>query len=329
MYPPTQRGCDPSACKKISIIVNETAEWQPADLESGKIKGSEEMVVLLARELSCRGHSVTVYCSLSGVGAKYEQAKYLPLIETIYARGDVLICFKSQNMLMTGDFKKRYLWTADKVRLTPMQSRKCDAMVAISKWHYEELLGVNNPERVHITYIQPGYDPKQSAFPEGKVENMCVYTSSHDRGLDDLLEMWPEIKREVPEASLIITYDRPKGAPPPPSGAHYVGTLDDKDYVDLLSLADIWLYPCHGQERYCLSAIKAQYHGVIPCVIPHMALRDTVQFGIKTDKDNFVKDAVELLQDREMRGKIRTSMQFGLHFLSWHSVVAKWENLIG
>ena len=33
-----------------------------------------------------------------------------------------------------------------------------------------------------------------------------IYTSSYDRGLQHLLDMWPDIKKEVPEATLDIYY---------------------------------------------------------------------------------------------------------------------------
>lgn len=34
----------------------------------------------------------------------------------------------------------------------------------------------------------------------------CMYCSSYDRGLEHLLKMWPEVKKQVPEAELHVFY---------------------------------------------------------------------------------------------------------------------------
>src|SRR3990167_10920217 len=34
----------------------------------------------------------------------------------------------------------------------------------------------------------------------------CIYTSSYDRGLEHLLKMWPDIRREIPDAELVVCY---------------------------------------------------------------------------------------------------------------------------
>ena len=203
-------------------------------------------------------------------------------------------------------------------------------MVGISPWHWEELMKFNPSNRLKTHFIEPGFDPNPPRFSRGVAKNLCVYISSHDRGLDDLLKMWPDIKRAVPDAWLLVCYDAPRGRTQDhPSGVYYCGTLDKEDHEDLLDMADVWLYPCHGQERFCIAAIKAQHYGTVPCVIPHMALRDTVQFGIKTDREHFASEAIKLLQDEELKGTIRTNMRSGLKYCTWDQVAQRWEKLIG
>ena len=96
---------------KIHIKVNHTHLWMPHDLLSGKIKGSEEMVVEFARAMSKRGHEVKVFCSLSERSAEDEGVSYVGRNATSDT-ADVLIAFKNPDALMHTGYKKKYMWTA-------------------------------------------------------------------------------------------------------------------------------------------------------------------------------------------------------------------------
>jgi hypothetical protein len=258
---------------KITLIVNETSPFDPLDYDDGLLNGSEEMMVLFARELSRTYEEVTVYCSLrsgrctdvnfdGGNIINYYDRSYL----TSHKHRGTLIAFKDQTALMIHGFDRKFLWTADANILNASERRNCNGLVAISKWHERELKSLNVGFR-HTSCIHPGVNVNPCPKYERKYRQ-CIYASSPDRGLDFLQEIWPLVLNSIPDATLVITYSDDK-------------RLSNEEMDHLYQTSDVLAYPCTGQERYCLTAIKAQLYGTIPCVIPHMALQDTVQFGDK------------------------------------------------
>lgn len=279
------------------------------------------MVVLFSRELAKRGHLVTVYCSLSNGRCtdvlfsdnnvvNYYDKEYL----NTHNHSGCLIAFKDPAALYISGFDKKYLWTADATTLNATQRRLCNGMFAISKWHKSEL-NVLNIGYSRLDYIEPGINKVEIGNIQ-RISKQCLYASSPDRGLDFLERIWPSIQIKHPDAKLITTYK-------------YGNRRTNEEMDVLYRQSDILAYPCIGQERYCLTAIKAQMYGTIPCVIPNMALRDTVQFGEKCLKKDYLSVIIKLLDDNSRRDKIRADMVENVKYSTWIDVVDKWENIIG
>tara|TARA_R110002126_G_scaffold696_6_gene4413 strand:- start:624 stop:821 length:198 start_codon:yes stop_codon:yes gene_type:complete len=61
-----------------------------------------------------------------------------------------------------------------------------------------------------------------------------------------------------------------------------------------------------------------------------MALQDTVQFGIKALKSNYLSAIIDLLDDDDRTKQIlRDDMVKNVKYNTWNDVVDQWENLIG
>jgi len=301
--------------KHVTIVVNQTSDWLPSDYEKGLLRGSEEMITLFARELSAQGYRVTVFSSCHGDTFMDGNIVYLDrAFVKDHERRGTLIAFKDQDALYLTDFNDRYLWTADPVILEPAQRRLCDGMFAISAWHKRELMGLNIGYD-KIGFIEPGIEVSE---PTGvkRVSKQCLYASSPDRGLEFLESIWPDVLDSHSDATLITTY----------SG---VKSRTNKQMVRLYQQSDILAYPCMGQERYCITAIKAQIYGAIPVVIPHMVLTDTVQYGVKSLQSDYLSSIISLLNDGERRINIRQKMIKGVKYRSWAGVVYDWGKIIG
>lgn len=303
----------------ITIIVNQTDAWTCDDYDSGLLNGSEEMVIEFARALAKDGSRVTVYSSCDGKrytdfkdGAvvDYYDRKYL----NSHEMHGTLIAFKDQESLLLDGFDKRFLWTADAHTLTKQQRLICNGMFALGPWHEQELKSMNIGFR-DIHYIEPGVD-KQDTKPVDRIPKQCLYASSPDRGLDFLESIWPDVLKAHPDATLIRTYSKFKRRTNP-------------EMMELYKQSDVLAYPCLGAERYCITAIKAQMYGTIPCVIPHMALQDTVQFGKKVLKSKYLHTIIELLDNAETREAIRKDMMASVKYNTWEDVVDKWRQIIG
>ena len=322
---------------KIDIVVNNTHKWGPEDLVKGTLNGSEEMVVKLAESLANRGHDVLVACTLNGMSRTLHNVRYVNNIyyarDMLPANNTYLIAFKCPEAMIRDGYIARFLWTADPASLKPVERLACNYMFGISPWHETELKGINHGFE-SISHIEPGFDPILSRRPKvtGKwkqrTDLQCLYASSHDRGLYDLFDMWNKILVKVPKANLLVTYSAPNKNIIPPSRVHHLGRISEVAMADLYKSSDLLLYPCTGGERFCLTALRAQYYGCIPVVVPKMALKDTVQYGIKVRKEKFAEKTVKLLLDKEYKANIRSNMLQRLRFATWEETASIWEEIL-
>lgn len=180
----------------------------------------------------------------------------------------------------------------------------------------------------------------------------AIWTSSYDRGLEHLLDIWPEVKKEVPEAELQITYgwelflaahtklaynperiewknsmDKKMKQP----GITHLGRVGQQEMVKLLSEAGVWAYPTDFDEISCISAMKAQCYGAIPVTMAKAALKETVKFGVLVEGDiydpevkkKYSQELIEALNGKW--DKTREPMMAECRQLfGWKSVAEKW-----
>jgi glycosyltransferase involved in cell wall biosynthesis len=185
--------------------------------------------------------------------------------------------------------------------------------------------------------------------------NRVVYTSRPERGLDILLEMWPEMKRRRPELKLAIAhYDNP-GADR--QMADYLdalremadalpdvtmlGPLSKRELYREIAGSALVVYPCAFPEVSCISALEAAACGTPMVTSRYCALKETVvdgETGILIAGDPraeeyaeaFVGAAVGLLSDEgrhraisaAARGRVEEQYQ-------WRGIAEEWEGVFG
>lgn len=304
----------------LTIVVNPTREWAPEDYDNGLLNGSEEMVTLFARKMATRNFTVDVYCSLKGgacLDVMFDDSELVSYYDLSQlpnrTQGGILVAFKNRKALSLTGFKQKYLWTADPEVLSGYERKECEAMFGLGPFHERELKSLNIGY-LPISYIAPGVDKEECNIK--RVPKQCLYASSPDRGLDYLRQIWPQINEAHPDATLMTTYSAST-------------RFTNEEMVELYCQSDILAYPCSGAERYCITAIKAQMYGAIPCVIPNMALQDTVQFGEKCLQRDYLKTIIDLLGDKERRLSIRQKMIKDVKYNTWDEVADSWEKIIG
>lgn len=182
---------------------------------------------------------------------------------------------------------------------------------------------------------------------------LLIYGSSYDRGLEHLLKMWPDIRKEVPDAELHIFYgwilfDRVYGDNPErqawkdkinklmgQDGITHLGRISHEACVEEHKKAGIWAYPTHFGEISCITAMRAQAYGSIPVVINYAALKETVQHGVKVDgdiyepeiKEKYVKELTDLLKNEKKQEEIRVPMmEWAREKFAWSNVAKQWSD---
>ena len=166
--------------------------------------------------------------------------------------------------------------------------------------------------------------------------------------------MWPEIKKEVPQAHLEIFYGwnlYDAIHKNNPARARWKAQMQEKMSQDGITdhgrightelnkefaTSGIWAYPCSFEEIYCINAARAQSCGAIPVVPNYAALKETVMFGEKlniditdsTGQEEYKKALVNMLKDHKKQENIRKEMMSWAqeHFL-WSKVASQWKEL--
>ena len=183
----------------------------------------------------------------------------------------------------------------------------------------------------------------------------CIYTSSYDRGLEHLLELWPDVKRAVPKATLHVFYGWQlfeKFYKDNPSSMKWMnkikkmmeydgvtdhGRIPQHELVEEYKKAGIWAYPTHFGEINCISGLKAQAYGCEPVVIKYAALEQTVKFGKRIEGDIYDDETKEkykqalidsLNEPMEEKERKRMAREIRLEY-SWDMIAKSWDDEFG
>jgi glycosyltransferase involved in cell wall biosynthesis len=131
------------------------------------------------------------------------------------------------------------------------------------------------------------------------------YFSAYYRGLECLLEMWPYIRQQVPDATLDVYYgwqswvsmEGEQGRPfyervttklssLSELGVTEHGRVSHRQLAQAMKETAVWAYPTEFPEIHCITALKAQEAGMWPVVTDVGALAETVVTGDKVAAKN-------------------------------------------
>lgn len=330
--------------------------WSPKSVDEPKgsfIGGSEEAVIYNSRELVKQGWKVTVYADPGEDAGEYDGVNYLPYYK--FNRNDsfnILIGWRNIRFVDGNyDAKKIYIWCHDvlnPLEHTPERLSKIEKLIVLSPAHRdtvpevpdEKIFISTNGYYEHLPKDSPDNDPKK-----------VIWTSSYDRGLDHLLDIWEDVKDAVPEAELHVFYgwqlfkrfykDNPErmawmgkiNRQLEHDGVVHHGRVSQVEVEKWHKRCGIWAYPTHFYEINCITAIKSQLWGCVPVVIDYAALNTTVQYGRKIKGDIYEKETedaykealIAALKDEKWQDKERKKMMsWARDKFSWESVAAEW-----
>lgn len=283
----------------IRFLVNEVLvgknTWMPSDTRIG---GTEESVVEWATLLS-KDHQVQVFSNFREQtpfyyrGAEYmRRGEYLE--EARKAPGRTI-------NVMSRDIPPVeptiYLTNETNAAFNDLSAFGC--VILPSHWAKDNI-PVNNT----VVIVPHGYNPNKIK-PKRKIPKQCLYSSSPDRGLDDLALIWPSVVEKHPDARLYVTYGGKLGTP----NTSCLGEVDEPTMNKLYATSEFWLHPCSGGELFGISGVKAQAAQAIPVYFPTMALAETVQIGEKCDNIIEMHDKlVALMDDLDRRIAYRATL---------------------
>lgn len=353
--------------KSVAIMTGDTMidEWGPWSLDEG-IGGSEEAIIRISKHLTDLGYKVVVFGKPGANAGLYDGVMWRNFWEcNLEDTFDVFIGWRNPS-LFEKDIKarKRYLWLHDVMEVgefTDGRLSNLDKVMVLSKYHRS--LFPNIPDD-KIMMSANGIDPADFEELEDTVErdpHKVFYGSSHVRGLAYLYEIWPEVKAEVPEATLDVYYGRGsydavhRGNPErlkwmddmmmkaeELDGVTDHGKVGQKEIVRHMFESGVWAYPCPFPEIYCITAIKAQAAGCVPVSSNFAALDETVQFGVKLTMqeqkegakigkgdtkflEEYKTKLIDMLKHPDKQEAIRKDMMAWARTNSWQKVAGEWD----
>ena len=346
--------------KSIAIMTGDTAldAWGPWSLKEG-IGGSEEAIIRISKHLSKMGYRVVVFAKPGdNTGLDEDGVMWRNYWDCNFEdEFDIFIAWRAPFIFERKiKARKSYLWLHDVMEpgeFGPNRIANFDKCILLSKYH-RSLFPMIPEEKVLMS--GNGIDPDEFAACDGKFErdpHKILYASSHVRGLAYIYEIWPEVKKAVPDATLDVYYGREsydkvhRGNPERMKwmddmiakakeldGVTDHGKASQTKIVEEGFRSGIWAYPCPFPEIYCITAIKSQASGAVPVASNYAALDETIQFGHKqilgefdeADLEKYKEALIWWLQHPEEQEKIRPEMQKWARTQSWLNIAKGWQN---
>lgn len=323
-------------------------DWADPSVQMG-LGGSEEAVVYLSRELVKFGKKVTVFNQCGDLAGEWNGATYRNFHEfnpkDIF---DTVIMWRCLPFDLNAN--KRIVWMHDvphKGFFTKDNESWYDKVLVLSKYHASVCDGVK-PSKMVIWRNGINLSDVVKSDKILRQKGKIVWTSSYDRGLEELLQNWKNIKKAVPEAELHVfygwnTYDQmvTMGYRTPEFKMRLLPLLSQEGVFDrgrvgqtklareLLS-ADVYAYPSKFTEISCISAMRAQACGAIPVTTNYAALDETVKYGYKVDGVGYTKEyedkLIEVLKNPDEA--LRKEMMDNKGIFGWDSAAKELLQLV-
>lgn len=274
------------------------------------IGGHEEWLTLVAHDLQIIGHDVTVY-SASTRSRDVCGVRYRPLYQLFAAEPEFALLYwapmdrKVWSEAMAVLPESTIAFTYDTCSVLPKVWNPDWVYLAFSPWHAQHYITQYKmpARRVHVVPLPVMEENDFETTQARSSMPLCIFASSPDRGLQNVVELWPRIRAEVPAARLMVTYadaDALKRQEFYRAGIQFLGRLNFKAMKRLYHQAHLLLYPASkAAETFCYSVVKAKLAGCVPVAYPLGALADVVTPGgvLVEDADEFVDTTVALLNN--------------------------------
>jgi len=212
--------------------------------------------------------------------------------------------------------------------------------ICLTEWHHNLFLEKYSIFKNKITIINNGIDLDSftSVTNKNKIKNRFIYTSRPDRGLNNLLNLWPQIIEKIPDATLTISsYGLFPSNPDEkllkniidanPNSIRYLGKLNTEKLYEEMNIAEFWLYPTHWPETSCITALEMLMSSVICLYYPEAGLPYTIdKYGLIVKPGSEIETIVSLSEEK--KEELRENGKKYAQSCSWFNRYNNWEKLL-
>lgn len=308
-----------SICYYAAIDVH---EWSPKSLKTG-LGGSEQAIINLSKQWTKMGYKVVVYTNVGADEGVYDGVTYLNFFRfNPKDKFDIVVSWRNPHFVHkhvldarlvlldlhdvpeTGEFDKELLSRVDYIMVKSDFHRSLLPAIPDGKF---KIIG----NGINWNFLQKVNVRKNA--------HRVFYGSSPDRGLEGLLDIWPEVKKAIPGAELHVCYgfelyfklrghvkryrdwyEMMMEKLKQPGVVHH-GKVGEKELYDIAASCAVWAYPTTFQEIDCITARYCQALGTVPLVFDYAALKTTVQRGVRLAVDPFDRKSLPAYRDELIR----------------------------
>jgi len=339
------------------VMADDAIAFDRAMAEEGPLGGAETAFVALAEALAARGHHVVVH-NRGNEALTHKGVRWLPLASDMPRSCDLYIGSRGHRVIgLVRHARRRLFWLHNPARYL----RKPRNVWRLALYRPTLVVtGAYHATTVPWWLLHAGCKTIPYGLPERfrtavsrePPPPRAIFTSNPLRGLDWLLDLWARrIAPAVPQAELHI-YAGPAvyGALGQRHAAAMEAVLARAEdlagcgvrrfapigrYAMVGALADarIMLYRGDPGETFCLSLAEAQAMGLPAIVTPRGAVAERVIDGVSghvaASDEDFAATAIAALRDDELWRRWHLGALEYQRGLSWDTVAARFEALIG
>jgi GT2 family glycosyltransferase len=357
---------------KKSVMLFSGPSWEKWDfrnLETTGIGGSEVWITWLSRKLSELGYRVTVFADspefeiYDGEVQWLQYTSYNKWIEQHWV--DYAILSRTTDPL---DYPLRagkvYVQLHDVFLLSDRNKvyiDKINRFCVLSDWHLGFASDYHNIPKSQMKVMANGIDFKRfDAINVDRNPYRFHWSSSWDRGLDNVVYLWPFIKEQIPEAELHAYYgvynwkqscilkndmdglkkieSLEKALQLPGVYAH--DRVNQKQLAEEISRSSLCLYPSWFSETWGITFVECQYAGV-PVICNKYAglittLKDSaIMLGTgdawwpysEEGRKQFLSETISILKDRNKWQEWSDKGRENANKYSWEKCALRWKVL--
>lgn len=284
---------------RIAFVDYTPWNYTPDTAYTTPLGGSQSAICYLSEQLALQGHDVRLFGGATQVAVS-RGVTVAPLAKVAAGAWKELDVVVVQNWAKLGaELKpvlrpdaKLVLWTqhahdqpAMRALHNPAFRDVHDAFIFVSDWQrsqYLQTFGVD-PRRAIVlrNAVSPAFErqfaPDESILAAKSQPPVLAYTSTPFRGLDVLLDVFPQVRAAAPGVTLRVyssmqvyqvlperdaekygeLYDRCRSTP----GVEYVGSIPQPELAKELRCVSLLAYPNHFAETSCIAVMEALASG--------------------------------------------------------------------
>lgn len=339
-------------------LTSTTRELNENNWGKTPLGGAEVSAINLGEELLNNGHEITYFLQRCIPFDKGNlRVRRHQDITGDEKEPDYFICVRPHKILELPFKCKKILWSGDAFDQTSNEiffnastAQSMDALVFKSKWQKRKILekfGFIDPDKAHVIYN--GF---KSAYFKGLAEkpqkNRFIHASRWYRGVHNFIDIWPKIKKAIPEAVIYIYsapglyHDWTRGTNWPElaeklnamDGVYLVNPIPQWRLVKELRKSWAMLYPNSGfVESSCGLAIQSAVAGTPVIATKRAGLKETIgDAGVlieptKDWKDKFVEGVIKC-QDQGYRNQLSRSGRRKWQNSTWERKAVEWVDFL-